>query len=124
MTTEENRVVLMRIAKGEENFNSFYSTNRILAAPQLCSESRLVTLKTLYLCFGSQTDDFKTHGLFQLRPRHSLLVGNPSKGPNPAQSHIGVFGMSIKEEERNQIQSLAIDMNTACPKTAYRYVNI
>jgi hypothetical protein len=50
--------------------------------------------------------------------------GNPSKGPNPAQSHIGVFGMGIKEEERNQIQSLAIDMNTACPKTAYRYVNI
>jgi len=50
--------------------------------------------------------------------------GNPSKGPIPAQSHIGVFGMGIKEEERNQIQSLAIDMNTACPRTAYRYVNI
>jgi hypothetical protein len=124
MTTEEHRLVLIRIAKDEEGCSSFDSPTPIPAALHVCSESRQVAQKTYKLCFGSGTDDLKPTIYFSFSQDTLYIRGDPSKGPSPFQSHASVFGMSIKEEQRNQVKSLAVDINTACPRTAFRNVNI
>jgi 2EXR family len=124
MTTEEHRLVLIRIAKDEEGCSSFYSPTPIPAALHVCSESRQVAQKTYKLCFGSRTDDLKPMIYFNFDQDTLYIRGDTSKGPSSFQSHASVFGMGIKEEGRNQIKSLAVDMNTACPRAVFRNVNI
>jgi hypothetical protein len=120
MTTEAQRVVIIRTAK---NGASFTSPSPIPAALHICSESREVALKTYKLCFGCRTDGFNPMIFFSFDQDTLYFRGDGNDGPNPLHTHIGVFGSGIKEEERDQILSLAIDMKTGCPTTAFRNVN-
>jgi hypothetical protein len=122
MTTEERRVVLIRTS---EQSWKFTSSSPIPAALHVCSESREVALKTYKLSFGSRTDGFTARVFFNFNQDTLYFRGEWNGSPNEPQSYIGVFGTGVKEEERDRIQSLAVNMNTGAssPDAACRNIN-
>jgi hypothetical protein len=120
MTSEEGRVVLIHTS---EKSYSFTSPTPIPAALHTCSESREVALKVYKLSFGSRTDGFTARVFFSFDQDTLYFQGEWIGSSNQPQSYIGFFGTGIREEERDRIQSLAVNMNTGSPDAACRQVN-
>ncbi|KAE9380302.1 hypothetical protein N431DRAFT_395026 [Stipitochalara longipes BDJ] len=119
MTIEERRLVPIRTSKDRLGFNS---PTPIPAALHVCSESREVALKTYKLSFGSRTDSFKARIFFNFDQDTLYFRSERDRNSNLPHTCIGVFGTGINEQERNRIQSVVIDINTAT--FASRYVNL
>jgi hypothetical protein len=119
MTAGKRRLILIRTSNNRLGFNS---PAPVPASLHVCSESRQVALKIYKLSFGSRTDGFKSRVFFNFDQDTLYFGGYRDETLNYPQTCVGVFGTDIAEQERDQIQSLVVDVNTASFASWYIHV--